>query len=109
MINVAALLICLSPTAIDGDTLRCGDTAARVRLYGVSSAERDEPGGTKATAALAALIRGGLICEVKGGSFSRTVAICYNSANVDIGKDQLNSKQAAEDCLYSRNYYGTCS
>lgn len=104
----AAILICLAPIATDGDTLKCGLSATRVRLYGVNAPETGTAGASEAKAALQAAIVGGLMCEPKGTSYTRIVAVCRNSAGVDVGKLLLGAGRVTEWCSYSRNYYNTC-
>lgn len=58
----AAIFLCLSPVAIDGDTLRCANVEqakGRVRLARIDAPERGQPGSKEATAALAAMIEQG--------------------------------------------------
>ena len=62
----------------------------------------------QSTAALQASVAGGVICEIKGASFNRTVAICTNAAGTDVGLAQLSGGFATEWCSYSKNYYRTC-
>lgn len=64
-------------TAIDGDTLRCGDE--RVRLRGIYAPERSEPGGEAARQRLAAAIAGGeLVLDRRGRDrYRRTLAHAY--------------------------------
>ena len=102
----AAILVCLMPVPHDGDTVRCGK-ATSVRLYGVNSVDHT-PADTVARDALVPLVAGGLLCEPKGASYSRVVAICFNSQGVDVGKALITRHLAPEWCSYSRNYYGTC-
>jgi micrococcal nuclease len=100
------LLICLAPIAVDGDTIRCPDKTS-IRLYGVNSVD-GTPLDTEAKNVLAGLITGGLICEPKGTSYSRIVAVCRNGSGADIGKALIDNHLASEWCSYSRNFYGTC-
>ncbi len=105
---IGALLICLAPVPIDGDTVRCaGPTKQAVRLFGVFSDDYT-PADTTAKAALGPLGEGGLMCEPRGASYNRIVAVCYNGAGVDIGGDLIKRGLATEWCSYSRNFYGTC-
>lgn len=103
----AALLLCLSPFAIDGDTIRCGASKTSIRLFGVNSVD-----GTaldaKAKARLGPLTAGGVMCEPKGTSYSRIVAVCTNFVGTDVGKALISEGLATEWCSYSRNYYRTC-
>lgn len=104
-----ALLICLAPVATDGDGFRCGGgkDQVRVRLFGV-----DHPDGTNVVAAMEAVTRqttGGVICEPRGASYNRIVAICYNGTDRDVGRQLLEvDRTVVEWCAYSKNYYGTC-
>lgn len=61
--------------AIDGDTLRCGDT--RIRLHGIDAPEL--PGGEASKRYLASIIDGaGVRCVPRGRDrYGRTVAVCY--------------------------------
>jgi endonuclease YncB( thermonuclease family) len=102
------LFVCLSPVAIDGDTLRCAVSEQRVRLFGVDTPERGSPNYAEATRALQARIAGGLMCEPKGTSYNRIVALCRNASGEDVGERQLRDGWAIEACAYSRNLYGTC-
>ncbi len=104
----AAILICLAPTASDGDTLACGRSATRVRLFGVNAPEIGSTGAVEARAALQAIVTGGLMCEPRGASYTRIVAVCTNAAGEDVGRLMLNVGHVTEICSYSRNYYRTC-
>ena len=104
----AAILICLAPVASDGDSLACGRSTARVRLYGVNAPETGATGASEARAALQAVSAGGLMCEPKGTSYTRIVAVCTNAAGQDIGRALLNAGHVVEVCSYSKNLYETC-
>jgi len=103
----AAILICLSPFPIDGDTIVCGASRTSIRLFGVNSVDRT-PLDAKAKARLGPLTAGGVICVPKGTSYSRIVAVCTNHVGTDIGKALITEGLATEWCAYSRNYYGNC-
>lgn len=103
----AAILICLSPVPADGDTLKCGASKTSIRLFGVNSVD-GTPLDAQAKARLGALSAGGLVCEPKGTSYSRIVAVCKNHVGTDIGKALITEGLATEWCSYSRNYYGNC-
>lgn len=104
----AAVLICLAPTASDGDSLRCHTSPTRIRLYAVNAPETGQPGASEAKAALQAAVVGGLLCEPRGASYNRVVAICRNAAGQDVGQAMLTARHVVETCAYSRNFYGTC-
>src|SRR6476469_8737481 len=103
-----AFLICLGPTTIDGDPVKCAWTRELVRIFGVNSPEVGQPGAAEATAAMAELIKGGLYCEIRGASYNRLVGQCWNLDHVDVGLSQLANGHAVEWCSYSKNAYGTC-
>lgn len=104
----ALLLFCMSPQVRDGDTFTCAGKGIAVRLFGVDTPERGQPGHAEATAALRGLIAGGVVCEPRGTSYNRIVALCRNAAGTDIGKAQIEGGFAVEDCRYSRGEYGGC-
>ena len=96
---LAAFFLCLSATAVDGDTLRCAnvdEANGRVRLARIDTPERGEGGYERATEALAALIAGAEVrCQLVDADprvlgfqprdrFGRPVARCY-SAGRDLG------------------------
>jgi micrococcal nuclease len=99
--------LCFFAAAIDGDTLRCS-SGARVRLWGVDTPEQGERGYSEATGALASKLGTVLICQSRGKSYNRTVAICRTPSGIDIGRAQLREGHAVEWCRYSRGYYGGC-
>lgn len=104
----AALLICLAPLARDGDTIRCGNLPGRdVRIFGIESPDKTEQDRLNMIA-LSQKATGGLICEMTGNSYYRTVGRCWNAKGIDIGKEMLLEKRVTEWCQYSKNYYGTC-
>ncbi len=104
----AAVLICLAPVPSDGDTVRCGLSPTTVRLFGVNANETGTVGAYEAKVALQAELNGGVMCEPKGASYSRIVAVCFNYRGEDVGRKLLNAGHVKEVCMYSRNAYGTC-
>jgi len=104
----AAILICLAPIASDGDTFNCGLSRTSVRLFGLNAAETGTAGALEAKSAIIGELQGGVICEPRGASYNRIVAICSNSRGEDIGRKLLTGGYVKEVCLYSKNYYGTC-
>lgn len=108
MMFSAAMLICLAPVAKDGDTVRCGNLPGRdIRIAYIESDDKT-PQDLDNRATLTEKAQGGLICQMVGNSYYRTVAICYNAKGIDIGKEMLLEKRVIEWCRYSKNYYGTC-
>ncbi len=91
--------------AIDGDTMRVGETT--VRIWGIAAPERSEPGGRQATAAMADLLaRGPVSCLDSGDrSHGRVVAAC-TVAGVDIGGAMVASGWARDCPAYSGGVYG---
>lgn len=70
MTTIAALLILLSYTVTDGDTLRADGVG--IRLWGIDAPEPDEPGGPEATAAMRHLTDGrDLACVLVAGGWAR--------------------------------------
>lgn len=105
----AAIFLCLAPTAIDGDTLRCGITDTRVRVFGIQAPETGASGAAASKVHLQGLVNGGLICAVRGTSYNRVVGVCSNWNRQDIGLEQIKAGHAVEWCRYSKNEYGNCS
>lgn len=102
-----AFLICLAPIMSDGDTLRCANTEARVRVFGIRSEDKTEA-DARAKAAGQEIAKGGLTCEIRGTTFNRVSAICYNGYGVDLGGALIQAKLVTEWCSFSKNRYGTC-
>lgn len=109
MILGLAILVCLNPSAIDGDTVKCSWSNERVRIFGIQAPEAGTSGSPASTANMQKLSMGGLYCEIKGASYNRLVAQCYNYLGQDVGLQQLQGHYATEWCYYSKNIYGTCS
>lgn len=110
----AAVLLCLAPTATDGDTARCGVSPTTFRLFGLNAPETGTVGAFEAKVALQTEVAGGVMCEPRGASYNRIVAICFNSRGEDIGKKLLALGHVKEVCSFSvsrthpNGYYGTC-
>ena len=104
----ATVLTCLSPTAVDGDTLRCANVTSNIRLWGIQAPERGAAGWAESRASLQTLAEGGVVCEVKGTSYERVVGQCYNTRLFDLGFFQLQERHATEWCRFSQGFYGTC-
>ena len=106
-------MICI---AVDGDTIRCRtDLSAqsqRVRLWGIDSVERGEPGFAKAKAAMRTLIRRKtVICKPPVGKarfrrdrYRRIVARCFVDGK-DVAIWMVCNKQARDWPRYSGGYY----
>jgi endonuclease YncB( thermonuclease family) len=104
---LAAIILCITPIATDGDTLRCA-SGDRVRIYGIQAPEIGKPGAEISKINLQALVRGGVSCVQKGTSYNRKVGICHNRSGQDVGREQIRRGVAYEWCKYSRNRYGGC-
>jgi len=94
-------LICGTPYAVDGDTLRFGKLS--VRLWGVDAAELHEPGGANARQVLQNVAgRRTVWCRVRTmDGYGRHVAQCY-AGSTYINKE-IVALGAALDC---RRYSG---
>ncbi len=108
MTITAAILICLAPLGSDGDTFSCGLSRTSIRLFGINANETGTVGAYEAKVALQAELNGGVMCEPKGASYNRIVAVCFNYRGEDVGRKLLNAGHVKEVCSYSRNAYGTC-
>lgn len=114
MTITAAILICLAPTASDGDSWRCGVSLTTVRMFALNASETGTVGAFEAKVAVQAELNGGAMCEPRGTNYSRIVAICFNGRGEDIGRKMLNAGHVKEVCAYSvskaypNGYYGTC-
>lgn len=89
---IAAILLCLAPVAIDGDTVRCS-TGQQVRLFGIDAPEPGERGYSASAISLQQLVRGGIQCIHKGNDLS-IAAICLNAAGEDVGEQQIRRGMA---------------
>ena len=94
---------------IDGDTFRISSSAVRVRVWGLDAPEVDKPGGSRATAALTALIFGKkLTCQQRDiDRYGRIVGQCFLPDGRDITAAMIEGGTAREFCRYS-NHYRTC-
>jgi len=108
MNTAAAILLLLSYTVTDGDTLRAGDVG--IRLWGIDAAEMHDPGGPEAKAALARLTSGAeLRCEVKGGDrYGRIVARCDLPDGRDLACAMVAGGWARDWPRYSGGAYAGC-
>lgn len=100
--TVVFAFLCLTATAVDGDTLRCANLDAaenrggRVRLARIDAPERGQPGADEATAALRMMIKGKEVrCTLvdadprrlgfqKTDRYGRPVARC-EAGRIDLG------------------------
>lgn len=112
----AALLICLAPTAYDGDTSnRCGTEKVAIRIWGIRAVELKEIGGIESKNNLQKLMTGGVNCRFMGGTYHRAQGMCFNGIGQDVGLAQIEMGFAVEDCNYTvstqypKGYYGTCT
>lgn len=88
----------------DGDTVRVGTTA--VRLRGVDAGERGTARGDAATRAMIKIVNGStLTCELTGErTWGREVGYCRTSDGVDIGRAIVESGFALACPRYSVRY-----
>jgi endonuclease YncB( thermonuclease family) len=104
---IAAILLCLTPIAIDGDTIKCS-TGEHVRIFGIQAPEKGEPGDASSTKSLQQLVKDGVACIHKGTSYERIVGLCMTADGVDVGEIQIRRGQAHEWCHYSKGKYDGC-
>ena len=93
---LAAGMICGSPIAVDGDTLRFG--RQYVRLWGVDAEELDEPNGPRARAILKDVVDGRHIkCTVVTiDNYGRSVGRC-TVGSIDVNREVI-ARGGALDC-----------
>lgn len=93
---IAASMICGSPIAVDGDTLRFG--RQYVRLWGVDAEELDEPNGPRARAILRDIVDGRHIkCTVVTiDNYGRSVGRC-TVGSIDVNREVI-ARGGALDC-----------
>ena len=93
---IAASMICGSPIAVDGDTLRFG--RQYVRLWGVDAEELDEPNGPRARAILKDVVDGRHIkCTVVTiDNYGRSVGRC-TVGSIDVNREVI-ARGGALDC-----------
>jgi micrococcal nuclease len=104
---IAAILLCLAPVAIDGDTIKCR-SGEHVRIFGIQAPEKGMKGADASTRSLQQLVRGGVNCIHKGVSYKRIVGICMNAIGEDVGERQIRRGMAYEWCRYSKGKYDGC-
>ena len=97
---IAAGMICGSPIAVDGDTLRFG--RQYVRLWGVDAEEMDEPNGPRARAILRDIVDGRHIkCTVVTiDNYGRSVGRC-TVGSIDVNREVIARGGALECKRYS--------
>ena len=106
---IAISMLCIQPMAIDGDTIKCENTEARFRLFGIQAPEMGTPGAVSSKYALKRVMGDKVRCRATGGrSYGRIVARCYNLDGEDIGELQIRRGHASEWCEYSKGIYGGC-
>lgn len=101
-------LMCWSPQITDGDTIRCN--GERVRIWGIDTPERGQPGFYDATANMVRLTRGKVVrCEHpptgrQPRSHGRLVLRC-TVGGTDLGRAQIGDGHAVELPKFSKGYY----
>jgi endonuclease YncB( thermonuclease family) len=95
---------------MDGDTFTLSGESRRIRVWGLDAPERDQQGGSAATATLRGLISGKTLrCGVVDiDRYGRLVAQCFLPDGRDIAAEMIRSGTAKEYCRYSGGFYGTC-
>jgi endonuclease YncB( thermonuclease family) len=95
---------------VDGDTFWISSADERIRVWGLDAPEIDQPGGARATAALAGLIsRQQLTCRQRDiDRYGRIVGQCFLPDGRDVTAAMIASGTAEEYCRYSGNHYRTC-
>lgn len=103
-----ALLILLSFTITDGDTIRAGDV--RVRLWGIDAPEMSEAGGQAAKQHLRRITAGQeLRCEVVDvDRYGRLVGRCELPGGRDVACEMVADGHARDWPKYSGGYYAGC-
>ena len=89
---------------IDGDTLEIG--GVRIRLNGVAAPERNERGGTEATATMKQLTSGITVrCSLTGKkTYKREVGTCW-AGTLDLGAALIAAGKARDCPQYSAGRY----
>jgi endonuclease YncB( thermonuclease family) len=104
---------------IDGDTfdLCQRGNCARIRLCGINTPEREQPGYEAARAALVEMVRsedvrcvpvgGGTVCDGRSGASSheRTVAQCGTSSVPDLAGELVRRGHACDLTGFTRGHY----
>jgi endonuclease YncB( thermonuclease family) len=95
---------------VDGDTFKLSGQSQSIRVWGLDAPERNQAGGSAATAALNALISGQTLrCAVVDiDRYQRLVGQCFLPDGRDITAAMIMTGTATEYCRYSKGYYGTC-
>lgn len=107
---ICALALCLTyAIAVDGDTLKQGDT--RYRLWGIDAPERADPGAAQSTATLRALILGQtLTCDVLDvDRYQRPVIRCDLPDGTDLACRLVQAGAADDWPKYSKGAYAGCA
>ena len=104
-----AALCLIGAVAIDGDTLR-PTAGPNVRIMGIDSVERGDPGYIPAREAMAALIAGQeLACEpLYLDRFGRQVARCHLPDGRDLACAMVATGHARDWPKYSGGAYAEC-
>ena len=94
----------------DGDTFRLQGVDQAIRVWGLDAPERNEVGGSAATAAMRTLITGQTLdCRIKDiDRYGRIVGQCLLLDGRDIAAEMIRMGVATEYCRYSGGYYQTC-
>lgn len=95
---------------IDGDTFTLSGHSRRIRVWGLDAPERNQQGGSAATATMRALIASKTLrCQIRDiDRYGRYVGQCFLPDGRDITAAMIRAGVATEYCYFSRNHYGTC-
>lgn len=95
-----------NPGVVDGDTLRAGP-GLRLRLWGVDTPERGQPGYAEAGRVLQSLTREPLKCLILDvDRYGRPVVQCFNRRG-DVGAQLVEAGVAKDFSRYSKGFYSS--
>nr|MCH9671000.1 thermonuclease family protein [Gammaproteobacteria bacterium] len=82
----------------------------RIRLWGIDAPEKNEPGGSAASAAMVRLVKGLIVSyiEVDRDRYRRIVARVFLPDGRELNRVMLEHGVAREYCRYSKGFYGMC-
>src|SRR4051812_2235003 len=100
--GAVSVFSCVSPGVHDGDGWRCAD-GTKVRAFGIDAPELGTTYGAAATRAMADIIAGQtLLCERRGKSWDRTVALCRTPDGQDVSAAMMRTGLALDCPAFSK-------